>query len=56
MKKFGEKNLNVLQNIEFGIIDVYRADQSLLDVDAKDAIDALAFYYHAAGDSGHRQS
>ena len=30
MKKFGEKNLDVLQNIEFGIIEVYRADPSLL--------------------------
>jgi hypothetical protein len=30
MKRFGEKNLDVLQNIEFGIIEVYRADPSLL--------------------------
>ena len=27
MKKFGEKNLDVLQNIEFGIVEVYRADR-----------------------------
>lgn len=47
MKKFGEKNLDVLQNIEFGIMEVYRADPSLLDVDAKDAIDALVRHYHA---------
>jgi len=47
MKKFCEKNLDVLQNIEFGIIEVYRADSSLLDVDAKDAIDALVRHYHA---------
>jgi hypothetical protein len=47
MQKFGDKNLDVLQNIEFGIIQVYRADQSLLDVDAKDAIDALVRHYHA---------
>lgn len=47
MKKFGEKNLDVLQNIEFGIIEVYRADPSLLDIDAKDAIDALVRHYHA---------
>ena len=46
-KKFGEKNLDVLQNIEFGIIEVYRADPSLLDIDAKDAIDAIARHYHA---------
>ncbi len=47
MKKFGEKNLDVLQNIEFAIIEVYRSDPSLLDIDAKDAIDALIRYYHA---------
>ena len=47
MKKFGEKNLDVLQNIEFGIVEVYRADRSLLDIDVKDAIDALARHYHA---------
>src|SRR3974390_1444205 len=47
MKKFGDKNLDVLQNIEFGIIDVYRADPSLLDFDAKDAIDALVRHYRA---------
>ena len=45
MEEFGQKNLDVLQNIEFGIIEVYRADPSLLDVDAKDAIDALVRYY-----------
>jgi hypothetical protein len=45
MKKFGQKNLDVLQNIEFGIIEVYRADRSLLDIDAKDAIDALVRHY-----------
>jgi hypothetical protein len=47
MKKFGEKNLDVLQNIEFAIIEVYRADRSLLDIDAKDAVDALVRHYHA---------
>src|ERR1019366_6085708 len=47
MKKFGEKNLDVLQNIEFGIVEVYRADRSLLDADVKDAIDALVRHYHA---------
>lgn len=47
MKKFGEERLDVLQNIEFGIIEVYRADRSLLDIDAKDAIDALVRHYHA---------
>lgn len=47
MKQFNEKNLDVLQNIEFGIVQVYRADRSLLDFDAKDAIDALVRHYHA---------
>ena len=47
MKRFGEKNLDVLQNIEFAIIEVYRADSSLIDIDAKDAIDALIRHYHA---------
>ena len=47
MKKFGEKNLDVLQNIEFGIVAVYRADRSLIDVDVKDAVDVLVRRYHA---------
>jgi hypothetical protein len=47
MKKFGEENLDVLQNIEFGIVEVYRADRSLIDFDVKDAIDALVRHYHA---------
>ena len=47
LTKLQEKNLDVLQNIEFGIIRVYRADRSLLDMDAKDAIDALFRHYHA---------
>jgi hypothetical protein len=47
MRKFGEKNLDVLQNIEFGIVEVYRADRSLRDGDVQDAIDALVRHYHA---------
>jgi hypothetical protein len=35
MKKFGQKNLDVLQNIEFGIIEVYRADRSDLECDVR---------------------
>ena len=46
-EKFEEKYEDVLQNIEFGIVEVYRADRSLLDIDAKGAIDALVRYYHA---------
>jgi hypothetical protein len=47
MKKFGGKNLDLLRNIEFAIVEVYRADPNLLDIDAQDAIDALARHYHA---------
>jgi hypothetical protein len=42
-----EENLDVLQNIEAGIVEVYRADPSLLDFDVKDAIDALVRHYHS---------
>jgi hypothetical protein len=45
MSKVDEKNLDVLQNIELGIIQVYRADKSLLDYDVKDALDALVRHY-----------
>jgi hypothetical protein len=47
MNNSGEENLDVLQNIEFGIIEVYRSDRSLLDIDAQDAISALIRHYHA---------
>ncbi len=47
MKKPDEKDLNLLQNIEFGIVEVYRADKALLDFDVKDAMDALVRHYHA---------
>jgi hypothetical protein len=46
LKKVVEKNYDLLQNIEFSIIQVYREDPSLLDIDAKDAIDALVRHYH----------
>jgi hypothetical protein len=42
-----EKNLDVLQNIEYGIISIYRADPSLLDMDVKDALDTLVRRYRA---------
>jgi hypothetical protein len=47
MNKFGEKNLDVLQHLECGVIKVYRSDRTLLDIDAKDAIDALIRHYQA---------
>ncbi|MEO7649182.1 MAG: hypothetical protein ABIZ80_01840 [Bryobacteraceae bacterium] len=42
-----DKYLDLLQNIEFGIIEVYRSDRSLIDIDAKDAIDGLTRHYRA---------
>jgi hypothetical protein len=42
-----EKNLDVLQNIEYAIISIYRADPSLLDMDVKDALDTLVRHYRA---------
>ncbi len=47
MKKFVEDHLDVLQNIEFGIVQVSKDDPSLLDLDVKEAIDALVRHYHA---------
>jgi hypothetical protein len=47
MKEIDEENLDLLQNIEFGIVEVYRADKALLDFDVKDALDALVRHYHA---------
>lgn len=52
MKKPEEKHLDVLQNIELGIVQVYRADKSLLDLDVKDAADALVRHYQAEEDLG----
>jgi hypothetical protein len=42
-----EKYLDVLQNLEFGIILVYREDRKLLDYDAQEAIDGLVRIYAA---------
>lgn len=47
MRDFVENNLDILQNMEFGIVEVYRADKSILDIDVKDAVDALVRHYHA---------
>src|SRR5208337_3164942 len=45
--KVEDEYLDVLQNMEFGIIRVFRADRSLLDLDAKDAVAALIRHYRA---------
>jgi hypothetical protein len=47
MEPFTEKNLDALHNLEFCIVDIYRDDPSLLDLDAKDAIDAAVRHYRA---------
>jgi hypothetical protein len=42
-----DKYLDVLQNLEFGIILVYRKDRKLLDYNALEAIDGLTRIYAA---------
>jgi hypothetical protein len=42
-----EEFLDVLQNIEFGIVKEFRRNGSLLDLDAKDAVAALIRLYRA---------
>lgn len=37
----------MLQNIEFCIVEEYRADRLLLDMDARDAVDALVRHYRS---------
>jgi hypothetical protein len=38
-----QRNLDVLRNVEFSVVQVYRADRSLLGLEVKDAVDALVF-------------
>lgn len=44
---FDEKYLDVLQNLEFAIVSVYRANNELLDHDVQSAIEALIDFYKA---------
>jgi hypothetical protein len=46
-QKFEEKYLDVLQNIEFGIVNVYRQHPELTNWDAMDAVEALIRHYTA---------
>ena len=46
-QKFEEEYLDVLQNIEFGIVKVYRQQPEMTDWDALDAIEALIRSYTA---------
>jgi len=46
---------DVLQNIELGIMQIYRSDKNLIDVDALDAVEALIRHY-VAEENGRRPS
>ena len=54
--KVEEQYLDALQNIESGIMRVFRADPSILDLDAKDAVAALMRHYRAAPLAGKSQA
>lgn len=47
-----EEYEDVLQNLEFGIIQVYRQDRSLLDAHVNDALEALINLYRS--EQSHR--
>lgn len=53
MSGIEDKHLDVLQNIEFAAVRVYRADPPLHDVDVQDAVGVLVRHYHA--EDGARQ-
>jgi hypothetical protein len=46
-QKFEDKYLDVLQNIEFGIVRIYQERRELTDWDASEAIQALIHHYTA---------
>jgi hypothetical protein len=47
-----DKYLDVLQNIEFGIVAEFRKDPSVLDSDALDAVNSLVRQYDAGRSAG----
>ena len=47
MSKFEEEYEDVLQNIEFGIVRVYREHPQMTDYHALSAVEALVHGYHA---------
>lgn len=53
MSNIEDEYLDVLQNIEFSIVMVYREDPGLIDVDVLDAVDALVRHY-GAEENGRR--
>jgi hypothetical protein len=46
-----DEYLDVLQNIEFAIVNEFRSDGSILDLDAADAVSALVRVYEAEAES-----
>ncbi len=46
-EKFEDQYLDVLQNIEFALVTVYRQHAQMTDLDASDALNALIRGYHA---------
>jgi hypothetical protein len=42
-----EEHLDILQNIEFAIISVYRREPLLVDFDVENAVNALIMHYQA---------
>lgn len=47
MLNFEEEYQDVLQNIEFAIVSIYRAHSNLLDYNVDEALDALIAHYKA---------
>lgn len=45
--KFAEENLDVLQNLEFAIVEVWRANPEMTDYTAQRAYEAARQYYRA---------
>jgi hypothetical protein len=49
--KVEEEYFDVLQNLEWAVVNEYRHDRSILDMDAGDAVAALARVYEAEAES-----
>ena len=47
MSNIEDRHPDVLHNLEFAIVNLYRAEPALLDLDARDAVDALVRHYRA---------
>jgi hypothetical protein len=49
--KVEEEYFDVLQNLEWAVVNEYRQDRSILDMDAREAVAALARVYEAEAES-----